>query len=65
MENNKRSYLIPIVVAFSIAIGLLVGSLLTPKDELALTEKEQARYQKMEDVIRILDSEEVKSTDDR
>ena len=63
MENSKRSYLIPIVVAFSIAIGLLVGSLLTPKHELALTEKEQARYQKMEDVIRILDKEYVDDVD--
>ncbi|MFT6982861.1 MAG: carboxyl-terminal processing protease [Crocinitomicaceae bacterium] len=63
MENNKRSYLIPILVAFSMAIGLLVGSLLTPIHESALTEKEQARYQKMGDVIRILDKEYVDDVD--
>ncbi|NRA11351.1 MAG: S41 family peptidase [Crocinitomicaceae bacterium] len=63
MENNKRSYLIPIIVAFSMAIGLLVGSLLTPKQELELTAKGQARYQKMEDVIRILDKEYVDDVD--
>jgi carboxyl-terminal processing protease len=63
MENNKRSYLIPVIVAFSMAIGLLIGSLVTPKQELELTEKEQARYQKMEDVIRILDKEYVDDVD--
>lgn len=65
MENNKQSYLIPILVAFSMSIGLLMGNLLTPNKEVELTAEGQARQQKMEDVMRIIDREYVDDVDSK
>jgi len=61
--ENKRSYLIPIIVAFSMSIGLLMGNILTPAKEIELTAEGEARQQKLEDVLKILDKKYVDNVD--
>ena len=49
MENEQNQYLIPIVMACFLAIGLLLGKKLTPQQELAAAGGE-VRYQKIQEI---------------
>ncbi len=62
MENNRTAYWIPLVMALCMAIGLYMGNSLAPKVDPIMTSGEQ-RYQKIQDIIRILDERYVDSLD--
>ena len=63
MENNNRNnYWIPIVMASCLALGLYLGNVLTPST-VATQSLGESRYQKMQDVIQILDQRYVDSVD--
>jgi len=61
MENKQNQYLIPIVMACFLAIGLLLGKKLTPQQELVAGG--EVRYQKIEEIIHVLDERYVESVD--
>jgi carboxyl-terminal processing protease len=50
-------------MAFSMAVGLLMGNILTPKENGLVTSEGQARYQKLQDIIHILDKKYVDDVD--
>lgn len=54
MENKNNNYWIPIVMATCLAVGLYLGNLLTPA-KIPSQSLGESRYQKMQDVIQILD----------
>jgi len=56
MENNQRStfYWVPIVMAFCLAGGLILGNLLTPKT-MVVNETMNGHSQKIQDIIYLLD----------
>lgn len=63
MENNSRSYLIPLIVSVSAAIGLLFGGRLNPAPS-----EEQFSYggsydQKLQDVLHLINKRYVDSVD--
>ena len=62
MENRKTAYWIPIVMATCMAIGLYLGNSLTPQPDPIMSSGEQ-RYQKIQDIIHILDQRYVDSLD--
>jgi carboxyl-terminal processing protease len=62
MENKQNQYLIPIVMACFLAVGLLLGKKLTPQQEVA-TSGGEVRYQKIQEIIHVLDERYVESVD--
>ncbi len=63
MEQQRNSnYWIPIVMASCIALGLYLGNVLTP-NQPAQKSVGQERYQKMQDIIQVLDKRYVDSID--
>jgi carboxyl-terminal processing protease len=55
MENKKNNmYLIPIVMASCLALGLYLGNVLTPQKSVSLSQ-DQRNQQKIQDVINVLD----------
>lgn len=62
MNQNKNQYLIPLLMAVCVAIGLFLGNLLTPPEETIFSDGQQD-YAKMQEIIRILDSRYVDSLD--
>ena len=62
MENKKTAYWIPMVMATCMAIGLYLGNSLTPQSDQILSSGEE-RYQKIQDIIHILDQRYVDSLD--
>lgn len=54
MENRNTQYWIPIVMASCLAVGLFLGNILTPS-KVAQQSLGESRYQKMQDIIQILD----------
>jgi carboxyl-terminal processing protease len=50
-------------MAFTMAIGLLLGSVLTPAGETVMTSEGQLKYQKLQDVLHILDKKYVDNVD--
>ena len=62
MENRSNTYWIPIVMATCMAIGLYTGNALTPRSDSIMTSGEE-RYQKIQDIINILDQRYVDSLD--
>ena len=55
MEQNKRSYLLPVLLAFAMAIGLFLGNWLTPPKEANGYSEESMKYEKLNDVLEVLD----------
>jgi carboxyl-terminal processing protease len=56
MENNpKNHYLIPLGLACAMAIGLGLGFYLTPKTNYTFAEKKGEKYQKIQDILEVLD----------
>ncbi len=62
MENRNTNYWIPIVMASCLAIGLYLGNILTP-GKVAPQSLGESRYQKMQDIIQILDGRYVDDVD--
>ena len=62
MESKNNNYLIPILMAISITVGLFLGDSLSSKKELTVID-EESRYQKIQDIIDILDRRYVDSVD--
>ena len=62
MESKNNNYLIPILMAISITIGLFLGDSLSSKNELTLTD-EESRYQKIQDIIQVLNRRYVDPVD--
>jgi len=62
MENKNNNYWIPIVMATCLALGLYLGNILTPA-KTPVQSLGESRYQKMQDVIQILDQRYVDSLD--
>ena len=55
MENRRNfTYLIPIAMAGFMALGLYLGSALTPRPEVPMSQGE-TDFQKIQDIIQILD----------
>tara|TARA_R110000737_G_scaffold352345_1_gene398012 strand:+ start:2880 stop:4472 length:1593 start_codon:yes stop_codon:yes gene_type:complete len=56
MENNpKNHYLIPLGLALAVAVGLGLGFYLTPKTNYSFAEKKGEKYQKIQDILEVLD----------
>jgi len=56
MENNpKNYYLIPLGLACAIAIGLGLGFYLAPKTNYTFAEQKGEKYQKIQDILEVLD----------
>lgn len=64
MESKKGTYWIPLLMALCVALGLYTGSVLVPKATPAVSMGE-ARYQKIQDIIQILDQRYVDSVDSK
>lgn len=62
MERKNNNYLIPVLMALSITIGLFLGDSLSNEKELIFTE-EESRYQKLQDIIEVLNRRYVDSVD--
>ena len=62
MEPKRNMYWVPIVMASCLALGLYMGNLLTPQQEGSLNAGE-ARFEKIQEVIQILDQRYVDSLD--
>lgn len=64
MSNTKQTqFWIPMVMAACVAIGLFLGNFLRPDTETFFTSNTNSRYQKMQDIIQILDQKYVDSVD--
>jgi len=64
MQNKKNQYLIPIVMACFLAVGLLLGKKLAPQQEVYITKSGgQVRYQKIQEIIHLLDDRYVEAVD--
>ena len=63
MENKKISYLVPLLIAFSMAIGLFLGNFFNSKNGYKgiSGSNGQEKYQKIQDIIDILDNRYVDS----
>lgn len=61
--SKKPSYIIPVLVAFAMACGLMLGNLLTPK-ETPIATSGQSKYRKLQDIIDVLDHKYVDDIDD-
>lgn len=62
MENRKNAYWVPLVMASCLALGLYMGNLLTPQQE-GMYATGGERYEKIQDILRILDKRYVDSVD--
>ena len=60
--NNKTNFLIPLLMAIFLALGMLMGKKLAPS-ETSTGSSGQSKYQKIQDVITILDNRYVDSID--
>lgn len=60
MENKRSPFWIPVLMASFLAIGMYAGHILTPQVQTAQSLGEQ-RYQKIQDIIQILDNKYVDS----
>ena len=61
-QQRKNNYWIPIVMASCIALGLYLGNILTPNQPVQQSVGE-VRYQKMQDIIQVLNQKYVDSVD--
>jgi carboxyl-terminal processing protease len=62
-KNPKNQYLLPIGLAIAIAIGLGMGYYLAPRTNYTIAEQEGEKYQKIQDIIEILDKRYVDTVD--
>lgn len=60
MENKKAAYIIPIALMACLATGLWIGRMMAPASSSSLS-YEGSRYQKMQDIISIIDQRYVDS----
>ena len=56
MESNPKNYwLIPLGLAFAMAIGLGLGYFLVPHTDYTHGEQKGEKYQKIQDILEVLD----------
>lgn len=63
MENNNRSYLIPLIVSVCLAVGLLVGGRLHPAPSEEQFSYQGSRTRKLQDIMHLIDKKYVDSVD--
>ncbi|MBU2018635.1 MAG: S41 family peptidase [Bacteroidetes bacterium] len=64
MESNpKNHYLIPLGLAATMAIGLGLGFMLAPRTNYTFAEKKGEKYQKIQDILEVLDKRYVDPID--
>ena len=59
--NPKYNYTIPVILAIVLSIGMWIGNALSPKTVTFSAEGGAAKYQKMQDIIDVLDKKYVDS----
>jgi carboxyl-terminal processing protease len=62
-KNPKHHYLIPLGLAVAMAIGLGLGYMLTPHTNYVSAEKKGEKYQKIQDILEVLDKRYVDPVD--
>ena len=61
--NPKNHYLIPLGLAVAMSIGLGLGYKMAPHTNGATAEKKGEKYQKIQDIIEVLDKRYVDKVD--
>jgi carboxyl-terminal processing protease len=59
MKNSSKSYLLPLALATSMAVGLWMGHFLSPNSKGFQFNTEEGKYGKVKDIIELLDSKYV------
>ncbi len=62
-SKSKRTFFIPFLMAVFMALGLFLGQWLTPSNGTMMASQGQSDYQKIQDIIQILDQRYVDSVD--
>lgn len=62
-KNPKYHYLVPLGLAVAMALGLWIGYLLTPHTNYVSAEKKGEKYQKIQDILEVLDKRYVDPVD--
>lgn len=60
-ENSNVNYRLPLLLALTLAIGLVLGNLLSPRSSDSELSSGAAKYRKMQDIIEVLDKKYVDS----
>lgn len=63
MKNSSKSYLFPLALAISMAVGLWMGHFLSPNSKGFQFNSEENKYAKVKDIIELLDSKYVDKVD--
>ena len=63
MENNSKSYLIPLIVSVSLAVGLLIGGRLNPAPSEEQFSYQGSHTRKLQDIMHLIDKRYVDSVD--
>jgi carboxyl-terminal processing protease len=63
MKDNSRNYLLPFVIALTLAVGLWFGHILTPNSRSYAMNAGEEKYGKVKDIIEILNNKYVDSLD--
>lgn len=63
MENNSKTYLIPVIVSVSLAIGLLIGGRLNPAPSEEQFSYQGSQTRKLQDIMHLIDKKYVDSVD--
>jgi carboxyl-terminal processing protease len=63
MENRSKTYLIPLIVSVSLAIGLLVGGRLNPAPSEEQFSYQGSQTRKLQDIMHLIDKKYVDSVD--
>ena len=63
MENSNRSYLIPLIVSVSLAVGLLIGGRLNPAPSEEQFSYQGSQTRKLQDIMHLIDKKYVDSVD--
>ena len=55
MSRNKTTYVLPLMLATAMALGLLLGNFLAPVNNTSFFSKGEEKYRKIQDIIDIID----------
>jgi hypothetical protein len=60
MQNNKSSFLLPLLLAGVLLIGIFLGKIITPSTSFGFSEGAE-KTEKIQDIINVLDAKYVDS----